>query len=97
MNTVSLDSMAFDNFEVADMSVLSGTEGGSPLGGIIVGAGLGFVGAMKGATEGAEGGAALSFIPVVGPYMEMGCAIGGAVLGGIGGAYTGYKVGDKLF
>ncbi|AWN61044.1 hypothetical protein [Streptococcus sobrinus] len=100
MNTVTLDSMAFDNFEVAGTPVLSEAEGGSVLGGIIVGAGAGFVGAMKGAEEGASGGAALSFIPVVGPYMEAGCAscaIGGAVIGGISGAYAGYKIGDKLF
>ncbi|AWN20194.1 hypothetical protein [Streptococcus sobrinus] len=97
MNTVTLDSMAFDNFEVAGTPVLSEAEGGSVLGGIIVGAGAGFVGAMKGAEEGTSGGAALSFIPVVGPYMEAGCAIGGSVIGGISGAYAGYKIGDKLF
>lgn len=52
MNMVTLDSMAFDNFEVADMTVLSNAEGGGLLlglagvtfgfiGGAAVGAGLG--------------------------------------------------------
>ena len=54
MNTVTLDSMASDNFEVAGTPVLSEAEGGSVLGGIIVGAGAGFVGAMKGAEEGSS-------------------------------------------
>ena len=78
MNTATLDTMAFDNFEVADTTTLSESEGGGLLlaglgavtgffGGGVVGCAVGtvtlpIVGTVAGATAGAVGGAGAGFI-----------------------------------
>ncbi len=63
MNTVTLDSMAFDSFEVADTDCLAAVEGE----GFVSAVAEGFVGACTGATAAYRPATWLWNIPAVGP------------------------------
>ncbi|BAL69709.1 hypothetical protein SMULJ23_1375 [Streptococcus mutans LJ23] len=64
MNSTTLDSMAFDNFEVADTDYLAVVEGE----GFVSAVAEGFVGACTGATAAYRPAKWLWNIPAVGPY-----------------------------
>ncbi len=85
MNTATLDTMAFDNFEVADRKYLADMDG------------AGFVGAVAGGIVGFGTGVTAMYrpakfvatIPEVGPEI----AAGMEIVGGLAGMYTGAKAG----
>ncbi|MFM1629569.1 hypothetical protein [Streptococcus mutans] len=83
MNTVTLDSMAFDNFEVIDDTLLSNIEAGNITWNGFVGATAegAWTGAVGGGIAGAVGGDVV--LPILGTVPGY---VGGAILGGIGGA-----------
>ena len=68
MNSTTLDSMAFDNFEVADTDCLAVVEGE----GFVSAVAEGFVGACTGATAAYRPAKWLWNFPAVGPYLALG-------------------------
>ena len=76
MNTVTLDSMAFDSFEVADNQRLSTVEAGKGVDSILEGAAT-------------YGGATMAFLSLTGP---VGWGVAGAYLAtsAVAGAMIGY-------
>ncbi|WP_019803717.1 hypothetical protein [Streptococcus mutans] len=91
MNTVTLDSMAFDSFEVADTDCLAAVEGE----GFVSAVAEGFVGACTGATAAYRPATWLWNIPAVGPYLALGTEAIGIVSGAYAGAKNGW--GDGAF
>ncbi len=84
MNTVTLDSMAFDSFEVIDDTLLSNIEAGNITWNGFVGATAegAWTGTVGGGIAGAVGGDVVLPLGTVPGY------VGGAILGGIGALQT---------
>ncbi|HHF7032443.1 bacteriocin [Streptococcus mutans] len=89
MNTLALNSMAFDNFEVADIALLSESEGGGLLLGITGAVVGGIAGGIYGAATGGTIGSMV--LPGIGTVsgatikgVRDGVALGGAL--GMAGA-----------
>lgn len=88
MNTM-LNTMAFDDFELASNEYLANSEGSGFIGAVCEG----FIGAAGGVTVGATAAPYVALIPGFGWVTEVGMGIVGGIAGGVTGAYHGWTEG----